>query len=368
MLKEIRRDLHRIPEGSFEEFKTQAYICKKLEQWNLMAKKIARTGVMTEIGESNTCIIVLRSDMDALPIKEETGVEYTSQHEGYQHACGHDGHMAIMLGVAHALSVNPPTDKMVRLIFQPAEEHGSEYYPDGGARLMIEEGVLDNATEIYGLHLWNGLPSTVIGCKVGAIMASSDDIKITIVGKGGHAANPHLCVDATTVASSLINIINTIVSRDVNPQDIAVVTIGCVSSGTTSNAISSNAIILGTVRSYSVETRKYILKRIQEIVNGLAIAFAVSITLETHYEDSPVINSKPQVENVKKAAKRLNLQYKEETTMASEDFGFYLEKIPGCFFFLGSQDGNQLDHHHCKFNFDENVLDVGVKMFLELIK
>ena len=250
----IRRDIHKHPELSFQEFRTSKIVAEHLEQYGLIVQKnIGKTGVVGNIiGNEGPCI-ALRADMDALPIQETSDIDYKSINDGIMHACGHDGHIAMLLGAAEVLSkINHKINGSIRFIFQPAEEG------QGGARYMIDDGCLKNVDEIYGAHLWNYQQYGTIGVKSGPVMAAADMFEITIQGKGGHGAAPQGCVDSILVASHLIQSFQTIVSRNTNPLDSTVVSVGKINGGHNFNIIADNVILEGTTRSYTEENRDLI--------------------------------------------------------------------------------------------------------------
>ena len=365
-----RRDFHRFPELSFEEYRTGDVIAKHLSDFGIDHQtQIGKTGVIGEIKFGEGPIIALRADMDALPIQETGDLEFRSCNNGVMHACGHDGHMAILLGAAKVLSqFKNNLHGTVRFIFQPAEEG------QGGARYMIEDGCLDGVKEIYGLHLWNYQPLGEVGVKSGPVLAAADIFETTIKGKGGHGAAPQGTVDAIVVASHLISALQTIVSRNINPLDNTVVTVGKIQGGHNFNIIADEVKLAGTTRAYIEANRQLIKDRISEIIDGISASFGAEITLD--YEDGypPTINHDIPTENVMKAASQVvdtgaGVPY---LSMGGEDFAYYLQKIPGCFFFIGSapddRDVFSTPHHCSHFDIDENALLVGSSIFVNLVE
>ena len=364
-----RRDFHQYPELSFQEYRTAETISKHLESFGIEHKTgVGKTGVVGEIVFGDGPTIALRADMDALPIQEVGDLEFKSKNEGVMHACGHDGHMAILLGAANALSKNKKLKKgKVRFIFQPAEEGA------GGARYMIKDGCLDQVDEIYGLHLWNYQPVGEIGVKNGPIMAAADMFDIIIKGKGGHGATPQGTVDAIVVASNLITMLQTIVSRNTNPLDNTVVTIGEINGGQNFNVIADEVRLTGTTRAYTENNRNMIKKRMQDIIDGVSKSFGAEIVLKYKEGYPPTVNHEDPTKLVLEASsmvvgKGAGYPY---LSMGGEDFSYYLQKVPGCFFFVGSApDKNNIlsTPHHCShFDIDERSLLIGASVYVNLI-
>ena len=366
----IRRHFHRYPELSFKEFNTAETISQHLNNLGISHKKgVGKTGIVGEINFGPGPTIALRADMDALPIQEENNLDYKSLNEGVMHACGHDGHMAILLGAANALSKNSKLKKgTVRFIFQPAEEGL------GGAKYMIEDGCLDKVDEIYGLHLWNYQLYGEVGIKDGPVMASADLFDIEVSGKGGHGATPQGTVDAIVVASNLVTMLQTIVSRNTNPLESTVLSIGKIKGGHNFNIISDKVHMSGTTRAYTEENRTMIKQRMKEVIEGVSKSFGADIKL--NYKDGypPTVNHSSQVEKVLEAASSVVASGAKNPylSMGGEDFSYYLQNKPGCFFFVGSAPNeNEIlsTPHHCShFNIDERALLVGASIYLNLIE
>ena len=366
----IRRHFHRYPELSFKEFNTAETISQHLNNLGISHKKgVGKTGIVGEINFGPGPTIALRADMDALPIQEENNLDYKSLNDGVMHACGHDGHMAILLGAANALSKNSKLKKgTVRFIFQPAEEGL------GGAKYMIEDGCLDNVDEIYGLHLWNYQIYGEVGIKDGPVMASADLFDIEVSGKGGHGATPQGTVDAIVVASNLVTMLQTIVSRNTNPLESTVLSIGKIKGGHNFNIISDKVHMSGTTRAYTEENRTMIKQRMKEVIEGVSKSFGADIKL--NYKDGypPTVNHSSQVEKVLEAASSVVASGAKNPylSMGGEDFSYYLQNKPGCFFFVGSAPNeNEIlsTPHHCShFNIDERALLVGASVYLNLIE
>jgi len=366
----IRRHFHRYPELSFKEFNTAETISEHLDKLGIAHKKgVGKTGIVGEINFGPGPTIALRADMDALPIQEENNLDYKSLNDGVMHACGHDGHMAILLGAANALSKNSKLKKgTVRFIFQPAEEGL------GGAKYMIEDGCLDKVDEIYGLHLWNYQLYGEVGIKDGPVMASADLFDIEVSGKGGHGATPQGTVDAIVVASNLVTMLQTIVSRNTNPLESTVLSIGKIKGGHNFNIISDKVHMSGTTRAYTEENRTMIKQRMKEVIEGVSKSFGADIKL--NYKDGypPTVNHSSQVEKVLEAASSVVASGAKNPylSMGGEDFSYYLQNKPGCFFFVGSAPNeNEIlsTPHHCShFNIDERALLIGASVYVNLIE
>ena len=366
----IRRHFHRYPELSFKEFNTAETISQHLNNLGISHKKgVGKTGIVGEINFGPGPTIALRADMDALPIQEENNLDYKSLNDGVMHACGHDGHMAILLGAANALSKNSKLKKgTVRFIFQPAEEGL------GGAKYMIEDGCLDKVDEIYGLHLWNYQLYGEVGIKDGPVMASADLFDIEVSGKGGHGATPQGTIDAIVVASNLVTMLQTIVSRNTNPLESTVLSIGKIKGGHNFNIISDKVHMSGTTRAYTEENRTMIKQRMKEVIEGVSKSFGADIKL--NYKDGypPTVNHSSQVEKVLEAASSVVTSGAKNPylSMGGEDFSYYLQNKPGCFFFVGSAPNeNEIlsTPHHCShFNIDERALLIGASVYVNLIE
>ena len=366
----IRRHFHRYPELSFKEFNTAETISEHLDKLGIAHKKgVGKTGIVGEINFGPGPTIALRADMDALPIQEENNLDYKSLNDGVMHACGHDGHMAILLGAANALSKNSKLKKgTVRFIFQPAEEGL------GGAKYMIEDGCLDKVDEIYGLHLWNYQLYGEVGIKDGPVMASADLFDIEVSGKGGHGATPQGTIDAIVVASNLVTMLQTIVSRNTNPLESTVLSIGKIKGGHNFNIISDKVHMSGTTRAYTEENRTMIKQRMKEVIEGVSKSFGADIKL--NYKDGypPTVNHSSQVEKVLEAASSVVASGAKNPylSMGGEDFSYYLQNKPGCFFFVGSAPNeNEIlsTPHHCShFNIDERALLIGASVYVNLIE
>jgi amidohydrolase len=368
-----RRSLHQKPELGFEELITADFIVSKLQEWQIPHQRgIAKTGIVATIeGNRAGKVLAIRADMDALPIQEANEVPYRSQHDGKMHACGHDGHVAITLGTAYYLAQHRDFPGTVKIIFQPAEEG------PGGAKPMIEEGVLTNpdVDAIIGLHLWNNLPLGKVGVRSGALMAAVECFRCTILGKGGHGAMPNSTIDSIVVASQIVNALQTIVSRNVDPLDSAVVSVGEFHAGTALNVIADSAKISGTVRYFNPKLEKFIGERIEAIIAGICQSHGATYDLDYWQLYPPVINDRTMSELVHSVATEVVETpigvVPECQTMGGEDMSFFLQQVPGCYFFLGSANlskGLSYSHHHPRFDFDETALGMGVEIFVRCVE
>jgi amidohydrolase len=373
----LRRQIHQQPELGFKEQITAARISSKLTEWGIAHQTgIAETGIVAVIQGRKTSLtprtLAIRADMDALPIQEANDVPYKSQHAGVMHACGHDGHTSIALMTAYYLSQHRDDFAgTVKIIFQPAEEG------PGGAKPMIEAGVLKNPNvdAIIGLHLWNNLPLGTIGVRSGALMAAVERFSLTIQGKGGHGAMPHQTVDSIVLASQIVTALQTIVSRNVNPIDSAVVTVGQFNAGTAKNVIADTASLAGTVRYFNPNLAEFFYQRIESIVAGICAAYGATYKLDYIKFYPPVINDENITELVRSVAVDLVETplgvVPECQTMGGEDMSFFLQEVPGCYFFVGSANPDRslaYPHHHPRFDFDETALATGVEMFVRCVE
>ena len=369
MIIDWRRDFHQFPELSFQEHRTGDVIADELRSMGLEPKiKVGKTGVTADLKFGNGPVIGLRADMDALPIQETSGLPFSSQNDGVMHACGHDGHMAMLLGAAKALTQKDNQyNGTVRFIFQPAEEG------EGGARYMIEDGCLEGIDEIYGIHVWNYQPVGEVGVKDGPVLAAADMFDIKIKGIGGHGAAPQGTVDSVVVASYLVQALQTIVSRNTNPLESTVISIGKINGGNNFNIIADEVSLSGTARAYSEENRNLIKTRMEEIIKGVEKTYNANITFD--YKDGypPTINHVGPTQKVLKAAEKVvgdkaGMPY---LSMGGEDFAYYLKEKPGCFFFVGSAPNEQelfeTPHHCSHFTMDERALLVGPSIYLNLL-
>ena len=369
----LRRDFHMHPELGYQEVRTGGIVAKELEALGIeVTKGVGKTGVVALMeGSSPGPTILLRFDMDALPIVEETGAAYASINQGVMHACGHDGHTAIGLTVAKIL--NEHKDQLkgnIKFCFQPSEE-GTNGEEVGGALMMMRDGVLENpkAEKTLTLHLFNDKPVDWIHIANGAVMAGAELFSIKLTGKGGHGAMPHITIDPVVCASQIITALQTITSRNTSPLQPVVVSVTSIHAGTTFNVIPSTAELTGTIRSFSIETRKLVLERFEKIVRGIAETMQCEAEITIKQVTAPVVNNETVVTSVLQSALTLfaeeQINAEPYLTMWGEDMGYMQEKVDGCFFFIGSANDEQnlnYTHHHPKFDFDERALINGVAL------
>jgi len=365
---EVRQHLHAHPELSYQEFETSKFVQEKLNNWNIPFEIKATTGVVGLIKGKNPekRIIALRADMDALPIKEENNVSYKSKNEGIMHACGHDVHTTCLLGAAKILNeIKDEWEGTVKLIFQPGEEKNP-----GGASLLIKEGVLENPrpSSIFGLHVHPGLAIGKMSFRSGKVMASADELYITIKGKGGHAASPHLCIDPILIASHLIISLQQLVSRNNNPHNPTVLSITAFNGGTTTNVIPNEVKLKGTFRAMDEEWRFKAHELIRTMCTSLVNSMGGEIDLLIDVGYPSVYNNEALHELTKqKAETYIGVSNVEETEkrMGAEDFGYYTQQIPGCFYRLGVMNtakGIISGVHTPTFNIDESAIETGMGM------
>jgi amidohydrolase len=362
----LRREIHANPELAFEEIKTSTLVAETLKQAGVEAKTgVAKTGVLGFVKSGKPGkTIALRADMDALPIKEATGLPFASKNEGKMHACGHDAHTAIGLGAAMIL--NELKDELrgeVRFLFQPSEERNP-----GGAPYMIEAGALEGVDEIYGLHVYAQSDAGTVGFRAGEMMASADELYITIKGKAGHGARPHHAVDPIVTSAQVIMSLQTLVSRNLDPFAHGVITIGSIHGGFAPNIIPNEVKLVGTLRSMSKEWREYAHKRVREIVEGVTKANGCEFDLHIDLGYPVLRNWDEQTEFAEICAKEFfgeERVFQAERLMGAEDFAYYLEKVPGTFYRLGIRNeaqGITADIHNDRFTIDEEALRTGIAM------
>ncbi len=363
---DLRRDLHRHPELAFKEHRTSGIVAERLAAWGYeVARGIAGTGVVGTLRRgSGSRSLGLRADMDALPIHEATGLPYASAHPGTMHACGHDGHTAILLAAARFLAESGLFDGTLHLIFQPAEESGS------GARQMITEGLFERfpCDAVFGLHNWPGVETAHIGCVTGPAMASVDQARITVRGKGGHGAAPHETVDPVVVSAHLITALQTVVSRNVNPLDMSVVTVGAIHGGSASNVIPESVELKLTMRSFRPEVRKMLHTRIPALARAQAESFGAQADVDYQLGFPAVINHDAETAFARAVALETVGEHAVDPAFrprtASEDFAYMLESRPGSYIFVGNGDGPSLHSPH--YNFNDAVLAPAARYWVRL--
>ena len=361
-IKTYRRELHQIPELGLEEYKTSAYVGEKLKEFGLHPFNIAKTGIYVYFDAGADETYAFRADMDALEAEEENKIEFASKHPGKMHACGHDGHMAMLLGLAEVLSKTENIKKNILLIFQPAEEG------PGGAKIITESGIFEkyNVKGIFGIHLFPTLDEGIIASKAGPLMSQSGEIDVTIKGESGHGGMPHNAIDSILVASKFLSTCQSIISRSISPLETAVISFGKINGGSARNIVAEKTTIEGTVRTFSKDTFELIKKRILQISRGLEESFDVNIDVKLEPYYPPVINDK---DLYNKVAKKVHIE-ETDPVMLAEDFSYYQERIPGVFYFLGSRNkelGFDYPLHSCSFNFDEKILLKGIEHYINIL-
>ncbi|MCW8131304.1 MAG: amidohydrolase [Planctomycetota bacterium] len=368
-LVEIRRDLHRHPEIAFEEVRTGTRAAEFCEKLGLHVQRgAAKTGVVATLnGDKPGPAVALRADMDALPIQEENEVSYRSTIQGKGHLCGHDAHTTMLMGAARLIAENKERIPFpVHFFFQPAEE-----VPNGGASKLIAEGHLDGVGEVFGLHVNPQLPTGVLGLRAGPTMASMDRFELRVEGLGGHGAMPHLSHDPVTTAAEIVLALQTVVARRIDPLDPAVVSVCQIDAGSAFNVIPQACRLIGTARSLSGHVRERLPELIEEIAQGVARAHGLNAACD-YLQGTPVlVNRKESADKMARAIRNIGGKDSEiRPTMGGEDFAWYLERVPGCFGFLGAGDGSAGTgqcFHHPRFNIDEGALAWGSALFLQLV-
>ncbi|WP_104668135.1 M20 aminoacylase family protein [Ensifer adhaerens] len=364
----IRRDLHQHPELAFQERRTSSLVGDLLASWGYeVSRGIAGTGVVATLrrGQGEKAI-GLRADMDALPIEEATGLSYASRHKGVMHACGHDGHTAILLGAARFIATEGRFDGTLRLIFQPAEEIGA------GARKMLSEGLFERfpIDAVFGLHNWPGVPAGRFGFVSGPAMASVDQANITIVGKGGHGAEPHLTVDPVLASASLITALQSLVSRNVDPQETAVVTVGSIHGGQASNVIPESVSLKLTLRAFNGDVRRLLGERVQALARAQAESFGATANVDYRLGFPALVNHAAETDVARNVAlqalgpEAVIADFKQRT--ASEDFAFFLEEKAGNYAFVGNGDSAPL--HSAEYDFNDAIIAPAARYWVRLVE
>jgi amidohydrolase len=359
-----RRHLHSYPELSFKEDETARFIAGQLDAIGVdkIRRGVGGTGVVAEIrGQRRGRSVLVRADMDALPLTETADVPFRSTRAGVMHACGHDVHMAIALELARWLADRrQELPGMVRFAFQPAEEQA------GGAKAMIDAGVLTGIDRVLGLHVWSQLPTGQVAVPQGLVMASADMFTVIIRGRGGHGAQPHLTIDAVVIAAQVVTALQTLVSRETSPVSPVVITLGSVHGGTAANIVAGEVVIQGTLRTFDAELRRHLLARIAQVAEGIAGTMRGSSEFRHDSGTPPTINDPAIARLVSEAATSVvgkDAVVPLEPLMVGEDFAYFLEARPGCFFMLGgAPDGPPVVHHTPEFRIDERCLPIGLQV------
>ncbi len=371
-MTEWRRDIHQHPELKFEENRTSDLVAAKLEEFGIeIHRGLAKTGVVGTIRNGDGPSIGLRADMDALPLEEKNTFRYASNNPGKMHACGHDGHTAMLLGAAKHLASKKKFKGTVHFIFQPAEEGG------GGGELMIKEGLFEMfpADSVYGLHNWPEMPAGIFGVGSGPIMAAADNFDLIINGLGGHAAMPDKCIDPIVIASQVVNALQAIPSRNTHPVDSLVISVTQIHSGDAYNVIPDSVTMKGSVRTFQTETRKEIPSSMLRVAEGVCQAFGANCELNYMLGYPATVNSVPETDISAKAVVDLlgedNIIRNPIPSMASEDFSYMLEKRPGCYVWLGigSKEGVSTELlHSSHYDFNDDVLTIGASYWVKLVE
>ena len=376
-LQQIRRTIHAHPELSYEEVQTSELVAKKLTEWGIpVIRGLGLTGVVGVIKNGTSKRAVgLRADMDALPVQESNTFPHHSQHEGKMHACGHDGHTAMLLGAAHYLSQHKNFDGTVYVIFQPAEEGA------GGAKRMMDEGLFEQCPmeAVFGMHNWPGAAAGGMSVKVGPMMASSNEFEVIVKGKGAHAAQPHMGIDPIMVAVQIAQSWQTIISRNKSPIDSGVLSITQIHSGSATNIIPNSASLIGTVRTFTLPVLDLIESRMREIAEHTAAAFGATIEFQFKRNYPPLINHDLEtlfaVGVMEEVVGKKHVNAQVEPTMGSEDFAFMLLEKPGCYVFIGNGDGEHrmqghglgpCNLHNPSYDFNDDLLPIGATYWVRL--
>ena len=365
----MRRDLHRHPELSWQEHQTAERISSALHELGIPHRRLLGTGVIADLPCSDGLeAVALRADTDALPIQEETGLPFASVNDGVMHACGHDGHTSMLLGAAELLSRGGDLPAPVRLIFQPAEEQGA------GAKALIEEGVLENVAVVFGGHLDRHFKTGTLVVAEGAASASTDYFTIRVTGHGGHAARPHETIDAVVVGSLIVTAIQTIVSREIDPSDPSIVTIGRFKAGQAPNAIAGQAELAGTIRAQSMRVREHLKESIRRVAEAIGQLHQAGLEIELEEGSPPVVNTPGATALAYEAATAVvgekQVRRNWRVTMGGEDFANYLQEVPGCYIRIGARPaGDQgFPAHSSRFDFDEAALPIGASWMAEIAR
>lgn len=376
-LQRIRRDIHAHPELQFEETRTAELVASKLSEWNIpVLRGLGKTGVVGIIKNGTGArSIGLRADMDALPVQEINTFAHASRHAGKMHACGHDGHVGMLLGAAHHLSRHRNFDGTVYLIFQPAEEGG------GGAKQMMDDGLFAQCPmdAVFGMHNWPGMPAGTFGVRSGPMMASSNEFEVTVVGKGAHAAQPYKGIDPIMAAIQIAQAWQTIITRNRNPVDAAVLSITQIHAGSATNVIPDQATLIGTVRTFTVDMLDVIEQRMHDIARHTAAAFGAQIEFRFKRNYPPLINHEKEtrfaIEVMRSIVGEDKVDAQTEPTMGAEDFAFMLQEKPGCYVFIGNGEGDHraeghdlgpCNLHNASYDFNDDLLPLGATYWVRL--
>ncbi|NNE69161.1 MAG: amidohydrolase [Rhodothermales bacterium] len=365
-LVSFRRDVHQHPELSWKEHRTATRIEAQLDELGIPHRRLTETGIIADLpGPAGVPVVALRADMDALPIHEETGLPFTSTNDGVMHACGHDGHMSMVLGAAALLAKTEGLPAPVRFIFQPAEELGV------GAEAMVMAGALKDVACIFGGHVDRHYPTGAIVVSDGTVNASTDQFEIAIHGQEAHAARPHEAIDAVVVGSLMVMSLQTIVSREVDPAHPSVVSVGRFTAGTAANVIAGRAYLSGTIRAQEASVREHLRRSLKRMADSIALLHECAIEVEFTDHAPPVINDAAMASLAREAAAATSGAHVTELhtpNMGAEDFSFYLQERPGCYVRFGAQvEGREsFPAHSSRFDIDEDVLPIGAEYFARI--
>jgi hippurate hydrolase len=366
----IRRDIHAHPELAYQESRTSDIVAAKLEAWGLeVTRGLGKTGLVGTLRKGNSLkAIGLRADMDCLPMDEMNDFEHRSQNPGRMHACGHDGHTAMLLGAAKVLSEKRDFEGAVHFIFQPAEEGG------GGGKAMIEDGLFEKfpCDAVFAIHNKPGVPLGHIVSRPGPLLAAADRWDIRITGRGGHAAHPHTTIDPMVVGASIVMSLQTIVSRNIDPQDATVVTVGFFKAGSAYNVIPGEAHIGGTTRTTTPENRALAQKRIKEICDGAAQMYGVQVEVEHRPGYPPTVNNAEQTKFALGVAAEVcgasGVRDNVKPSMGAEDFSYMLEKVPGAMVMLGNGGSDAINLHNPRYDFNDMAIPFGISFFVKTVE
>ena len=368
-MKNHRRSLHKIPETAYNEHKTREYLVKELTSLGYSPIEIAKTGLYLFIDNNKEKTIAFRTDMDALQIAEQTGVDFKSEVDGFMHACGHDGHMAMMLGFCKYLKENDlDLNTNILIIFQPAEEFL------GGAQPICETGILEkyNTEAIFATHIFPYFDEGTVAIKSGYALAKSGKLTITINGKSAHGAEPQRGIDAIDISSTFVKMLQSIVAREISPLDEGVVTIGTMNCGSAQNIIAESCVMEGTIRAFDEDVYEVLLKKITKILEGLKLTYDIDYELD-HLPLYPPVYNDPglcdQISNI--LSNDVKINNLDKGFMITEDFSYYQKRVKGVMFFLGSRNtekGFIYPLHNSKFNFDEKILETGLNAYISILK
>ncbi|MDB5764254.1 MAG: amidohydrolase [Herminiimonas sp.] len=378
-LQQIRRDIHAYPELCFEEQRTADLVAAKLTEWGIPnLRGMGTTGVVGIIkAGTSTRAVGLRADMDALPVQEFNTFAHTSRHAGKMHACGHDGHTAMLLGAAHYLSRHRNFDGTVYLIFQPAEEKG------GGAKQMMDDGLFTQCRmdAVFGMHNWPGMPVGTFGVKPGPMMASSNEFEVIVKGKGAHAAQPHKGIDPIMVALQIMMGWQTIISRNRNPLDAGVLSVTQIHSGSATNVIPDDALLIGTVRTFSTQVTDLIENRMRDIAQHAAAGFGAQVEFKFERLYPALVNHAKETALAARVMQSIvgeeKVNVNVEPTMSAEDFAFMLQQQPGCYVFIGNGEGGHREAghglgpcnlHNSSYDFNDALLPIGASYWVRLVE